>query len=74
METPQTLEEQAQKSQGGQIRGGALDQITALHARMRLNSGFNLEQAIAEYRALRSSILFLWVRTQPADDDVVLPK
>jgi signal transduction histidine kinase len=72
METPQTLEEQAQKSQGRQIRGGALDQITALHARMRLNSGFNLEQAIAEYRALRSSILFLWVRTQPADDDVVL--
>jgi signal transduction histidine kinase len=74
MESPQTLEEQAQKSQGGQIRGGALDQITALHARMRLNSGFNLEQAIAEYRALRSSILFLWVRTEPAQEDVVLPE
>src|ERR1700722_8130908 len=72
MESNQTSEEQAEKSQGAQIQGGALDQITALHARMRLNSGFNLEQAVAEYRALRSSILFLWVRTQPADDDVVL--
>ena len=37
-----------------------------------LNSGFNLEQAISEYRALRSSILFLWVQTQPSNDDVVL--
>jgi signal transduction histidine kinase len=72
METPQTLEEQAEKSQGEQARGGALDRITALHARMRLNSGFNLEHAISEYRALRSSILFLWMRTQPAGDDIVL--
>jgi signal transduction histidine kinase len=39
---------------------------------MRLDSGFNLEQAISEYRALRSSILYLWVRSQPTDDDVVL--
>ena len=39
---------------------------------MRLDSGFSLEHAIAEYRALRSSILFLWVRTQPADEHVVL--
>jgi len=74
MESTQTLEEQAEKSQGGQSRGGALDQITALHARMRLNSGFNLEQAIAEYRALRSSILYLWMRSQPADEDIVLPE
>ena len=54
------------------LRGGALDRITALHARMRFDSGFNLEQAISEYRALRSSILFLWVRSEPRNDDVVL--
>jgi signal transduction histidine kinase len=72
MEAPQTLDEQAEKSQGMQIRGGALDKITSLHALMRLHSGFNLEHALAEYRALRSSILFLWVRTQPGNNDIVL--
>jgi len=72
METPQSQEEQAEKSKGNAIRGGALDRITALHAGMRLDSGFNLEHAISEYRALRSSILFLWVRSEPSEDDVVL--
>jgi signal transduction histidine kinase len=72
METPQSQEEQSEKSEGKQIRGGALDQISASHAHMRLDSGFNLEHAISEYRALRSSILFLWVRSQPSDDDVNL--
>jgi signal transduction histidine kinase len=72
MESPQSLEEQATKSKGKGLRGGALDRMSALHARMRLNSGFNLEQAISEYRALRSSILFLWVRSRPSNDDVVL--
>src|SRR5580692_4859534 len=74
MESPQSQEEQADKSEGKERRGGALDRISALHARMRLNSGFNLEQAISEYRALRSSILFLWVQSQPTIDDVVLPE
>jgi signal transduction histidine kinase len=72
MASPQSAEDQAEKSKGYGIRGGALDQIAEVHARMRLNSGFNLEQAISEYRALRSSILFLWVQSQPGDQDVVL--
>jgi signal transduction histidine kinase len=72
MDSAQSQEEQAEKSKGEKMRGGALDRISALHARMRLDSGFNLEQAISEYRALRSSILYLWVRSQPTDDDVVL--
>lgn len=59
MESPQSPEEQAEKGQGKKIRGGSLDQTSALHARVRLNSGFNLEQAISEYRALRSSVLLL---------------
>ena len=72
MESPQSREEQSAKSEGKGVRGGALDRISALHARMRLDSGFNLEQAISEYRALRSSILFLWVQSRPPVDDVVL--
>ncbi len=72
MESPQSPEEQSEKSKGKKIWGDALDRISALHARMRLDSGFNLEQVISEYRALRSSILFLWVRTQPSAVDVDL--
>jgi signal transduction histidine kinase len=72
MESPQSPEEQAEKSKGNAIRGGALDPISAMHARIRLDSGFNLEQAISEYRALRSSILFLWVRSQPSNEEVNL--
>jgi signal transduction histidine kinase len=72
MATPQSLEEQAEKSRGTKTRGDALDRISAVHARVRLDSGFNLEQAISEYRALRSSILFLWIRSQPADEHIIL--
>jgi signal transduction histidine kinase len=72
MESLQSEEQRLEKSEGNKKRGGALDRISAVHARMRLNSGFSLEHAISEYRALRSSILFLWVQSQPADDDVVL--
>lgn len=72
MESPQSAKEQSDKSEGKEARGGALDLISTLHARMRLDSGFNLEQAISEYRALRSSILFLWVQSRPAADDALL--
>jgi signal transduction histidine kinase len=72
MESPQSPEEQAEKGQGKKIRGGSLDHTSALHARVRLNSGFNLEQAISEYRALRSSVLLLWMQTEPKDADVIL--
>jgi signal transduction histidine kinase len=37
-----------------------------------LASGFSLEHALAEYRALRSSILFLWVRSAPKGEDIQL--
>ena len=72
MESLQSEEQRLEKSEGRKKRGDALDRISAVHAGMRLNSGFSLEQAISEYRALRSSILFLWVQSQPGDDDVVL--
>ena len=72
MDAVQSSAEQQEKSKGRGPRGGALDQITAVHAQARLASGFSLEHAIAEYRALRSSILFLWVRSAPKDEDVQL--
>ena len=72
MDSPQSQQEQIEKGEGKKVRGGALDRISALHAQIRLDSGFNLEQAISEYRALRSSIIFLWVQTQPRDEDLAL--
>ena len=72
MDSPQTSAEQQAKSKGHGPRGGALDRITALHANARLISGFNLEHALAEYRALRSSIIFLWVRSAPESEEIQL--
>jgi signal transduction histidine kinase len=74
MESPQSSAEQQAKSKGQGPRGGTLDRISAIHARARLASGFSLEHAISEYRALRSSILFLWVRSAPQREEIQLPE
>lgn len=65
MASAQSSEQQREKSRGKGPRGGALDRVAAVHAGMRLNSGFDLEHAIAEYRALRASILRLWSQSGP---------
>ena len=44
------------------------DRIAARHAAMRLNSGFDLEQIIQEYSALRESVMRLWLRSLPGQE------
>jgi len=39
---------------------GPLERVSDAHARLRLDSGFDLKQVIAEYRGLRATILGLW--------------
>jgi signal transduction histidine kinase len=63
--TPAELE----RSKSGWAGGEALDQITAAHAAMRFESGFDLEHTIAEYRALRGRILRLWLLSQPVPEE-----
>lgn len=67
MKSRQTAAEQAEKSKG---RGEAqkLSTVGELHAALRLESGFKLGQLVAEYRALRASVLRLWEKkgTDPA--------
>jgi len=63
MQAPQTRAEQSEKSQG-LADGGALARIGRLHASERLATGFNLDQLVSEYRALRASILRLWADSQ----------
>jgi signal transduction histidine kinase len=59
MQLRQSAQEQAEKSKG---RGDAqhLEEVGQLHAGLRIEFGFKLGQMVAEYRALRGSVLRLW--------------
>jgi len=60
MRTSQTTQEQIDKSHG---LGPATEDESAAqsHAITRLMAGFTLDQMVSEYRALRSSVLRLWL-------------
>ena len=76
LSTPQTNEAQAEKSKGRapQLRG-ASETAAQTHAVLRARSGFDINQLAAEYRALRASVLRLWMdKCEPDDirmDDVM---
>lgn len=62
LESSQTPEEQFSKSQGdGPSKHPLHESVAEIHAALRLKSGFNVDQMISEYRALRASIVKLWV-------------
>jgi signal transduction histidine kinase len=73
MKSSQTDSQQADKSmglgEGGQSRRGKssdrVDDASNLHARSRLSSGFELRELVAEYRALRASVIQLWLGDSP---------
>ena len=63
MKTGQTSTQQKEKSLGrGGDHLGAADSAASIHGGLRHEVGFDLVQLIAEYRALRASVLRLWVR------------
>lgn len=60
--TVQTKEAQFQKSKGNAPKLlGAPETAAQTHALMRARSGFDINQLAAEYRALRASVLRLWM-------------
>lgn len=62
LSTPQTKEAQAQKSKGNAPKLlGAPETAAQTHAVLRARSGFDINQLAAEYRALRASVLRLWM-------------
>src|SRR5688500_5622508 len=71
MQSDQTAAEQANKSQGKSgswdERGG-LTRASAAHGTGRASSGFDLSAVVAEYRALRASVLRLWRESAAAPD------
>lgn len=73
MQLPQTGHEQTQKSQGGGRQRDVAEPTAAeTHAALRLAGGFNMDQMVSEYRALRASIIKLWLVTKQESDTIGL--
>ena len=59
LETPQSKTEQIEKSHGE--KASTLETSAAeTHAALRFADGFDMDQMVAEYRALRASVIKLW--------------
>ena len=59
IDTVQTDSEQTDKSRGKKPKV-AMDSVAEIHAALRQAGGFNLDQMVSEYRALRASVTKLW--------------
>jgi signal transduction histidine kinase/ActR/RegA family two-component response regulator len=71
MQSDQTGARQAKKSKGASgawDEGAGLTRASSTHGRGRVASGFELWAVIAEYRALRASVLRLWRESGPTPD------
>ena len=71
MQSSQTDAEQAEKSKGARRlwdERGDLTRASSSHGTGRVASGFDLWVVVAEYRALRASVLRLWRESGPAPD------
>lgn len=62
LETPQAAHQSIAKSKGKAPLTG-VDTAAEIHAAARMTSGLNSDQVMAEFRALRSSVLRLWAAT-----------
>jgi signal transduction histidine kinase len=72
MERPQSEPERHTKSEGSASAGASdLDTVGLLHATARLKDEFTMVQLVAEFRAIRASVLRLWAASQPGVQDAV---
>lgn len=76
LRTPQTREAQRKKSlDQGATRVGTSESAARMHGFLRARAGFTVNQLAAEYRALRASVLRLWmddcVPEAPEFDDII---
>jgi len=62
IETPKFPVKQEAKGEGSP---GPLEHVAAAHVNLRIESGFDLVQIMAEYRALRACVLRLWRESDP---------
>ena len=61
IETPQTAQEQLEKSRSQVDQAVGEKSAAAIHGQLRHLSGFTLLQLTSEYRALRATVLRLWM-------------
>ena len=66
IDTPQSATEGADKSQGLIKPETGADTAPQTHASTRLAAGYSITQLLAEYRALRASVLRLWTHNNQA--------
>lgn len=63
LDRPQTAQEQREKSKGEpDAEAGSVSTAAQQHGAGRAESGFTLGQMVAEFRALRASVLRLWTQ------------
>ncbi len=71
MQSAQTAEQQSDKAKGEGHSGESstrINKASELHGAERGGSGFELWAVVAEYRALRASVLRLWRESGPSPD------
>ncbi|MEO7497378.1 MAG: sensor histidine kinase [Massilia sp.] len=61
IETHQSRQQQYEKSQGEEDDAGEIESAAATHGRLRQASNFSLLQLSSEFRALRATVLRLWL-------------
>jgi signal transduction histidine kinase len=61
IETRQSKKQQYEKSQGDELEAGSSESAAATHGRLRQASNFSLLQLSSEFRALRATVLRLWL-------------
>ncbi|MDP3824696.1 MAG: HAMP domain-containing sensor histidine kinase [Burkholderiales bacterium] len=69
LESSQTARAQENKSKGWAPALSTRETAAATHGALRQVSGFDLNQLGAEYRALRASVIRLWMRSRPLEVD-----
>ena len=68
METPQTSAQQIVKSKGRAPKT-AQETSAERHSNVRVGQGFNQVQALSEFRALRATVIRLWMNSSAELDD-----
>jgi signal transduction histidine kinase len=68
LETFQTGEQQESKSKGEAPKAGRASTAAEVHGQLRHGSGFDLGELVAEFRALRASVLRIWLRSDNHGD------
>lgn len=71
LRTAQDAAQQRAKSEGRDSDVHHPESAARSHGRLRAKVGFNIDQMVAEYRAMRAAVLRLWAAEQPLDEAAI---